>query len=67
MEHGRPDERSISMEHGLIPLRPMVISIWVRVPSPVFFWRTKVDDFVKSRNQAAKKKDPDARRANPEE
>jgi hypothetical protein len=27
----------------------------------------KVDDFVKSRNQTAKKKDPDARRANPEE
>jgi hypothetical protein len=26
----------------------------------------KVDDFVKSRNQTAKKKDPDARRANPE-
>jgi len=25
------------------------------------------DDFVKSRNQTAKKKDPDARRANPEE
>jgi len=27
----------------------------------------KVDDFVKSLNQTAKKKDPDARRANPEE
>jgi hypothetical protein len=26
-----------------------------------------VDDFVKSRDQTAKKKDPDARRANPEE
>jgi hypothetical protein len=28
---------------------------------------TNLDDFVKSRNQTAKKKDPDARRANPEE
>jgi len=28
---------------------------------------TLIDDFVKSRNQTAKKKDPDARRANPEE
>ena len=27
----------------------------------------KIDDLVKSRNQTAKKKDPDARRANPEE
>jgi hypothetical protein len=28
---------------------------------------TTFNDFVKSRNQTAKKKDPDARRANPEE
>ncbi len=32
-----------------------------------FFPHSKVDDFVKSLNQTAKKKDPDARRANPEE
>jgi hypothetical protein len=32
-----------------------------------FFDKLIVDDFVKSRNQTAKKKDPDARRANPEE
>ena len=31
------------------------------------FNHSKVDDFVKSLNQTAKKKDPDARRANPEE
>ena len=28
---------------------------------------SKIDDFVRSRNQTAKKKDLDARRANPEE
>jgi len=31
------------------------------------FDHSKVDDFVKSRNKTAKKKDPDTRRANPEE
>jgi len=31
------------------------------------FLELNTDDFVKSRNQTAKKKDPDARRANPEE
>jgi hypothetical protein len=35
--------------------------------SKYFFDHSNVDDFVKSRNQTAKKKDPDARRANPEE
>jgi hypothetical protein len=33
---------------------------------PGFFW-LKTDVIVKSGNQTAKKKDPDARRANPEE
>ena len=37
-------------------------------PSPFFmFISPSFDDFVKSRDQTAKKKDPDARRANPEE
>jgi hypothetical protein len=40
----------------VVSLPPFFMSI-----SPPF------DDFVKSRNQTAKKKDPDARRANPEE
>jgi hypothetical protein len=31
------------------------------------FPSSNIDHFVKSRNQTAKKKDPDARRANPEE
>jgi hypothetical protein len=30
-------------------------------------WLIQIDHFVKGRNQTAKKKDPDARRANPEE
>jgi hypothetical protein len=39
----------------------------VSLPPFFMFISPPFDDFVKSRNQTAKKKDPDARRANPEE